>query len=94
MRTLIASCALSLLTAGCLESNPVRPQDVVEVRMPIPVPCVDKVPDIPKTVMPDPDASDRTQLIAGAASDVYELSQYSRRIHALLWQCANQPEAP
>ena len=80
-----------LLLAGCA-ADPVQPQQTVEVKVPVPVPCVDSVPDPPKTSMPDPRSSDTAQLAAGAASDVYALKAYSERAHALLLQCAKQPE--
>jgi len=92
MRILIASCALSLLT-GC-SIDPVKPQQVVEVKVPVPVACIDSVPDIPKTAMPDPKSADTAQLAAGAASDVYALADYAAHAHALLTQCAKSPEAP
>ena len=92
MRMRIVFCALWLLT-GCQASNPVKPQQVVTVNVPVPVPCIDTVPDIPKTAMPDPASADTAQLAAGAASDVYALAQFSARAHALLVQCAKQ-EAP
>lgn len=93
MRTLIASCVFLLLTA-CNATEPVKPQEVVEIKVPIPVPCVDRAPAIPLTAMPDPKSADTAQLAAGAASDVYALQAYAERAHALLIQCANQPEGP
>ena len=93
MRTLIAFCVFSLLT-GCNGVEPVKPQEVIEVKVPVPVACVDRAPPIPLTAMPDPKSADTAQLAAGAASDVYNLQAYAERAHALLLQCANQPEAP
>jgi len=90
MRTLIASCVLSLLTA--CSTDPVKQQQTTEVQVPVPVPCVAAAPEIPKTAMPDPKSADTAQLAAGAASDVYALQAYAERAHALLLQCAKQPE--
>lgn len=91
MRTLIASFALLLLTA-CTATEPVRPTQTVEVKVPVPVACVDQAPEIPKTAMPDPQTADTAQLAAGAASDLYALQVYAERAHALLLQCSKPPE--
>jgi hypothetical protein len=93
MRMPIVFCVLSLLI-GCQASDPVKPQQVVEVKVPVPVACVDSVPEIPKTAMPDPKSADTAQLAAGAASDIYALAEYSARTHALLIQCSKPQEAP
>lgn len=69
-----------------------KPAQTIEVRVPVIVSCVDAVPTIPLTAMPDPATADRAQLAAGAATDVYELQRYAERAHALLIQCANPPE--
>jgi hypothetical protein len=91
MRMLIAFCAITLATA--CTSNPVQPQQVVEVKVPVPVPCVDKAEDVPKTAMPDPDASDTAQLAAGAVTDSITYRLYAEKSHALLVQCAKPQEA-
>lgn len=69
-----------------------KPQEVVEVKVAVAVPCVDKAPDIPKTAMPDPQSADTAQLAAGAATDVINLQMYGERAHALLLQCAKPPQ--
>lgn len=92
MRTPIACCAI--LLAACAATEPIKPVETIEVRIPVPVPCVDQVPDVPKSVMPDPISADLAQLAAGAASDVYALRAYSERAHALLLQCAQPSEEP
>lgn len=88
----IAFCALWPLTGCVTDVAVVKPQQTIEVRIPIPVACLDDVPAIPKTAMPDPATADTAQLAAGAATDIYALQQHAERVDALLRQCAKPPE--
>ena len=90
---LIAVAVICALLAGCA-AEAVKPVQIVEVKVPVPVTCVDSLPPIPQTVMPDPEKADTAQLAAGAATDVINLQLYAEKTHALLIQCANIAEAP
>jgi len=91
MRTLIVLCVITLATAGC-GSAPVREIQTVEVRVPVPVPCVDSVPALPKSSVPDPGAADTAQLAAGAVTDAINYRLYAEKSRALLLKCAKPPE--
>lgn len=93
MRMLIALCAITLVTAACNATNPVRPQQTVFVDVPVPVPCLEQPPeDVPKSSAPDPDTADVAQLAAAAVKDATVYRLYAERAHALLIKCAQPVE--
>lgn len=91
MRMLIACCAITL--ASCAATEPaVRPERTVTFSVPVPVACVDEVPEIPPSATPDPKSADTAQLAAGAVTDAIQLRRYAQKTRALLIACAKQPE--
>lgn len=91
MRLLIAACALSLL-AGCA-GNPERPPEertkVVEVQVPVAVPCFDEK-DRPVPPQPTPidlEHATTDQLAAALAADLEADELYLRAVEALFIQC-------
>lgn len=84
----LAACVV----AGCA-TEPQRPVvaeiRTVEVRVPIPVPCVasDKIPERPRTALPEASA-DIARKAAGASAEVRALDQQNKELRALLLACA------
>lgn len=86
-----AIVAISVLLAACAQEPPKLLTEIksLEVRVPIPTPCVSlaSLPERPTTALPDPTA-DIARKAAGASAEVRALEQYAKELRAALEACA------
>lgn len=78
----------AILLSGCASAPPTLFTGVrtVEVRVPVPVPCIDTVPTPPRTEMPT--QGDINQLAAGLELDVMAMDAYIELVDKILKECA------
>ena len=88
----IAAAGIILLLAGCNGSLPPVPRETL---IPVPVPCLDKLPERPTFLM-DSDLAqlDDYRLVLALRSDQLELRGHVAVQDALMQACVKTPVAP
>lgn len=77
----------AILLSGCASAPPLfTGVRTVEVKVPVPVPCIDTVPTPPRTEMPT--QGDINQLAAGLELDVRAMDAYIELVDKMLRECA------
>lgn len=85
-----ALALLALFTAGCATTQPpvITKTDVVEVKVPVAVRCIDEKDIPPKTGTVMKPKDDVGQKAAGAAIDIHNLELENAQLRARLEGCA------
>lgn len=85
---LIALIFLSLALAGCA-CDPVYVDRPVEVKVPVPVPCVESIPEEPQWALDAPGLAERGLFTMGLAAlqEVEQRRQYELKLRSTLEAC-------
>jgi hypothetical protein len=94
-----AALVVLVLLAGCVASDPPRPEQprttVVEVPVPVPVPCFTEAdrPALPTPTPIDPETATALQLANAKLADDLALLDYAERVDRLFAACT-KPGGP